>query len=936
MKPPRTIQSLAEEAKIREPPSAYTAKIWTQTSLKLMDAADQGKAAGDLALCFTQNLRAMSIITEIIPKCREYNRMDPLYKEARERVGRQVASMEAVRKALLKQYDDFYKIRIFSSSDIFNEFRHSFREPGHSIVLLDFRPMEVFIDGHLKWARHPNSRLGGVVHIEPEVLAKSCSMDDLKSNMDMFSSAESDMKSRFQQLKSHLLVVVYDQKSQSLEPDSSLMRLLELLKNDQVDAIFLSGGYEGFMSFIKEGRYNTRDFIEIGIDGKSSHQSSSSIQSKPTLTATRKSVSNLEPSVKMKGDSAPVAPIGSPEPSFLQSLANIELSGSELVRSSYQVGLGARGKARSSNGSSAREALTGVNSSLTPPSREGSGGQIARNVSDYVTKQGHSAPPPYLNFNQSSHLHVGEYTPTSRFNFNPGHSFFAYGDGNLEYSPREAAIRYPEISPNQPPVIPEKSRIQQTSKPCESSLTPTFPERSSSTNLRVVADIPNRGSGAPENANVIGVHARRSSSPTHSSNNYHSQQALNHPRLPPKPSQPLVSHIPPTNGPRPYGRPPLPPKPVGVIGHPESPSKENVSRRMSMYSELGSTTMGVVGLKNIGNTCYINSILQCLSGTVPLSRYFLSGSFRRHINRYNKLSSKGKIAEAFAELLRTMWSAEDSIVTPTRFKQIVEEYASQFRGSDQHDSQEFLAFLLDAIHEDVNLASDNMAPSTIPDDDEDPDRNWMRYTERNWSIIVDMFQGQLRSVVQCQKCGKASITYNTFMYLSLPIPKVNRNGVKDGPVTLNECLDLFAELELLDGDNKWCKTLRKSSKKLSISKLPPFLMIHLKRFYHQGPFMNKIETHVEFPLNNLDMTNYHNDGSGRGKYDLYAVTNQYGGLNSGHYTSLVKNPYKQTWLNFDDSRISGTDKVTSEAAYILFYVQQSMPGMDLVSGKWWR
>lgn len=105
-----------------------------------------------------------------------------------------------------------------------------------------------------------------------------------------------------------------------------------------------------------------------------------------------------------------------------------------------------------------------------------------------------------------------------------------------------------------------------------------------------------------------------------------------------------------------------------------------------------------------------------------------------------------------------MWSAEDSIVTPTRFKQIVEEYASQFRGSDQHDSQEFLAFLLDAIHEDVNLASDNMAPSTIPDDDEDPDRNWMRYTERNWSIIVDMFQGQLRSVVQCQKCGKVFFT----------------------------------------------------------------------------------------------------------------------------------------------------------------------------------
>jgi ubiquitin carboxyl-terminal hydrolase 8 len=112
------------------------------------------------------------------------------------------------------------------------------------------------------------------------------------------------------------------------------------------------------------------------------------------------------------------------------------------------------------------------------------------------------------------------------------------------------------------------------------------------------------------------------------------------------------------------------------------------------------------------------------------------------------------IAEAFSELLRTMWSAQDSIVTPSRFKQILGEHAPQFKGSDQQDSQEFLAFLMDAIHEDVNLASHNLNPSNGVEDDEDPHRNWMVYTERNWSIIVDMFQGQLRSVVQCLTCGK--------------------------------------------------------------------------------------------------------------------------------------------------------------------------------------
>ena len=104
-----------------------------------------------------------------------------------------------------------------------------------------------------------------------------------------------------------------------------------------------------------------------------------------------------------------------------------------------------------------------------------------------------------------------------------------------------------------------------------------------------------------------------------------------------------------------------------------------------------------------------------------------------------------------------------------------------------------------------------------------------------------------------------------------------------------------------------CKTLRKATKTLSLSRLPPVLLIHLKRFSFKGPFTDKIEKHVDFPLKGLDLTNYMPpplppgvDRAGTQtyppddprsqippyRYDLYAVTNHFGSLSSGHCTSV--------------------------------------------------
>ena len=109
--------------------------------------------------------------------------------------------------------------------------------------------------------------------------------------------------------------------------------------------------------------------------------------------------------------------------------------------------------------------------------------------------------------------------------------------------------------------------------------------------------------------------------------------------------------------------------------------------------------LGVVGLRNLGNTCFLNSSIQCLSATIPLTDYFLGYNYRSEINHDNFLGTGGKLVTAYAELMKKMWLGKDSVVLPTEFKAQLEKFSPQFRGNHQHDSQELLSFLLDGIHE---------------------------------------------------------------------------------------------------------------------------------------------------------------------------------------------------------------------------------------------
>ncbi|KAF0911260.1 hypothetical protein E2562_008019 [Oryza meyeriana var. granulata] len=182
---------------------------------------------------------------------------------------------------------------------------------------------------------------------------------------------------------------------------------------------------------------------------------------------------------------------------------------------------------------------------------------------------------------------------------------------------------------------------------------------------------------------------------------------------------------------------------------------------------------GLTGLDNLGNTCFMNSAVQCLAHTSKLVDYFIE-DFYKEINPHNPLGMKGELASSFGDLLRKLWALDRTPVAPRQFKGNLARYAPQFSGFNQHDSQELLAFLLDGLHEDLNRVKCKpyyeAKDSDGRPDEEVADEYWGNHLARNDSIIVDICQGQYKSTLVCPVCRKVSVTFDPFMYLSLPLP----------------------------------------------------------------------------------------------------------------------------------------------------------------------
>ncbi|XP_033221718.1 ubiquitin carboxyl-terminal hydrolase Usp2-like isoform X2 [Belonocnema kinseyi] len=243
---------------------------------------------------------------------------------------------------------------------------------------------------------------------------------------------------------------------------------------------------------------------------------------------------------------------------------------------------------------------------------------------------------------------------------------------------------------------------------------------------------------------------------------------------------------------------------------------------------------GLNGLRNIGNTCFMNSVIQCLSNTRPLLEYLLNEHYLLDLNATSS-SMKGALIKAFSQVIHELWEVGgDHVVNTTALKSQIQKFAPRFMGYSQQDAQEFLRYLLEGLHEDVNRVKTKPQPilTDIPDhysDSQKATESWKRYLRSEDSTIVDDFVGQLRSSLRCTSCDHVSVTLDPFWDLSLPIP------TRSGTVKLSQCLEHFTREEVLDGDEKptcsKCQMRRKCTKSFSIQKFPKILVIRIL-FHH--------------------------------------------------------------------------------------------------------
>ncbi|PNF42973.1 hypothetical protein B7P43_G11111 [Cryptotermes secundus] len=349
--------------------------------------------------------------------------------------------------------------------------------------------------------------------------------------------------------------------------------------------------------------------------------------------------------------------------------------------------------------------------------------------------------------------------------------------------------------------------------------------------------------------------------------------------------------------------------------HLENPvdSEDSATHDGNVSSELGNIVYGITGLENLGNSCYMSSIIQCINNTIPLSMYFCNEVHLEHVNHDNA-STRGVVAEEFGAVVRTLWSGQYRSISYPGLKKVVAQHMKQFQGCIQQDSHEFHIILMDLLHEDLKRNIRKFSERETGDENLSADQAWGNFQMYNESIIKFLFYGQQKSTVRCCKCGKESVTYEVFSDLSLPLPNSSEE------CSLAECINLYLRGEEISGWNcSSCKEEGHAIKKFDIWRLPPILVIHLKRFYYEDRWRKRL-TYVDFPLD-LDMHQSTELEEGFVNYKLYAVSNHYGSMEGGHYTAFCKNELYEKWYEFDDDNVSeiSSDDVSSKSAYILFY-----------------
>eukprot|EP00388_Colpodella_angusta_P005822 GDKJ01017735.1.p1 GENE.GDKJ01017735.1~~GDKJ01017735.1.p1 ORF type:complete len:600 (-),score=86.30 GDKJ01017735.1:83-1831(-) len=377
----------------------------------------------------------------------------------------------------------------------------------------------------------------------------------------------------------------------------------------------------------------------------------------------------------------------------------------------------------------------------------------------------------------------------------------------------------------------------------------------------------------------------------------------------------------------------------------------------SLMSSVQSTpATGMSGLQNLGNTCYLNSALQCLLHSKVIGGVLRSLKLEHMEFTKTECNSKGKVLNNFIRLWNRMRSGE-AVINPKEFRNEFVYFNRFFDNYKQQDAQEALSGILDVLHEDLNLIKKKIYV-------EDPDifrehlmekpwmdfaeDAWQRHLNRNHSLIQERCHGLLFSRVKCKTCGHFSIRFDPFSILSVSLP---RNASR---ITLHDVLDEFLYPEKLEGDDRWycskCKTHRDAEKYMRLVRTPDLLIIHFKRFDVGSMYnLRKNDTTITFDVNeSIDLKPYfleHDTLFDRerlstklfpypmtnSQYHITSILNHHGSsLNFGHYTSFVFNEIASSWQHCDDQNVRSVKEqdvnlLGGKTAYLVFLERNISP-----------
>uniref|UniRef100_A0A1I8FFR3 ubiquitinyl hydrolase 1 n=1 Tax=Macrostomum lignano TaxID=282301 RepID=A0A1I8FFR3_9PLAT len=321
---------------------------------------------------------------------------------------------------------------------------------------------------------------------------------------------------------------------------------------------------------------------------------------------------------------------------------------------------------------------------------------------------------------------------------------------------------------------------------------------------------------------------------------------------------------------------------------PARSARSTRTRSNRMAAGIRQRAHGLTGLRQIlAIPAILNSTVQCLSNTPVLASYFLQGTFREHVNKSNPLVTKATWQNS--SVVSKLCGRALRLRQPVRLQAHHRRHAEAFAGNEQQDSQEFLLFLLDGLPRGFESGA-----------------------------------GQFKSTLVCEQCHYKSITFDAFMYLSLPV-------VSDTSCRLSDCLQAFLKPERLSGSSRWfcprCRRDQSAVKKIDIWRLPPYLLIHFKRFScdRLSSRGRKLNTLVDYPSATWTCQPYHSSEA-RPKhslvYNLYGVSNHFGSMECGHYTAFCRNSNLNRWFKFETTKTvteMRSGEIRSVSNYILFY-----------------